>query len=365
MQYGRYGIEFDEQERPLFRRWAWLAWLIPVAALPLVLFRGGCSAPGRKPELPEPAGRYEGAAAPEAAEAGRPGLFGGLFGSGGKTAGAAAGAARPAASAAIAPAPDAPPPPPPPPPKPAKPKSEAYRKLLAAAGERERADDLTGARAALRELLALPEARDEREGIERKLAAVNLTLLLSDRPMPEKILHTIARGDMISRLALQYRNPQRFILKVNGIDNPSRLKIGQELWLMNEPDFAMHVSTNRCDALLTLNGQFFKRYAVGIGADAAPGVYTVRGRAEHPVYRRPGRKTVPYGAKGNILGVWRIQLAPAGRDDGAAGGMSLHGTWAASSIGSRQGDGHIRFSNADISELALILPNGARVVVKE
>ncbi len=376
MHQGRYGIEFDDQAGSPLRRYAWVAMLIPVAILLIFLFRGsGCGStrsPGRDPEDPTVARRYD---APEKRPERRP-FFGGLFRSAPKPEKPEepAPTAEPAPSAPVAAQetkrPAVKPLPAPLPAVKAQPQlttkglSEPVRKLLETAQKKVDDDDLIAARLAYRDILAQPGTETIREYVEGKIAEINWTLLFSNRPMPEKMLYTIAPGNLISKLARQYNNSQEFILKVNGIENPSQLHLGQKIWIMKEPKFVLTVLKKSCTAVLTLNGEFFKRFPVGIAKQVPNGTFSVRSRVEHPQYRRKGEITIPYGGEGNILGTWWIFLSPIGGVDDVYN-MGLHGTWDDLSIGRRTDDGCIRFTNSDITDLALILPAGTRVVVKE
>ncbi|MBP5321173.1 MAG: LysM peptidoglycan-binding domain-containing protein [Kiritimatiellae bacterium] len=377
MHQGRYGIEFDEQAGSPFRRYAWVAMLIPVAILLVILFRGnGCGsarAPGRDPEDPTVARRYD---APEQRPERKP-FFSGIFRSTPKPEKPAV-EPTPATPAPSAPAelsqetkrPAVKPLPPPLPAVKAQPQlttkglSDPVKKLLEAAQKKVEDDELVAARMIYRDILAQPGTETVREYVEGKIAEINGTLLFSNRPMPEKMLYTIAQGNQIGKLARQYNNTQAFILKVNGIDNPAHLHLGQKIWILKEPKFALTVLKKSCTAVLTLNGEFFKRYPVGIAKQVPNGTYSVRSRVEHPQYRRKGEITIPYGGEGNILGTWWIFLSPVGGGDDVFN-MGLHGTWDDLSIGRRTDDGCIRFSNADIGDLALLLPAGTRVVIKE
>jgi LysM repeat protein len=355
MLQGRYGVEFDDQESSPVKKLVWLVWLIPAAVLAFFLFRG-CGTEDATPasmakENPAEARRYD------APETKRPGFFSHLFHRERKAetaekpavpvvTSAAGSAALDGAGVAKA--------------------SPELRRLLELAVKKENEDDLLGARLVLRDALANPGVGDARPFVERRIADLNATLLFSDREMPEKKQYVIAAGDLISKLSRKFGNTQAFILKANGIDNPSQLRIGRKIWVLNEPSFVLAVDRKGFSAVLTLNGQFFKRYSVGIGpADSVPaGTYSLRSRVEHPVYRRPGELTIPYGGEGNILGAWWLSLSPIGGDDTDVNGLGLHGTANDALLGRATDDGYIRFSNADISDLALLLPSGTRVVVR-
>lgn len=362
MQRGKFGIEFDDGDGFPFRKMVWLGALIPASVVLVLVFRGcsGEPSPGKiasddPVEQPtvhpqQPAKRGE-----------RAPFFG--FGNERKT----PDAARPAPDAV---APSAPQPsragPGPATDDAAKKMPDAVQKKLAEITAAEQQNDLLAARSMLLALHKSPEGKSIQEFLERKLANLNQTLLFGNRPMPGKIVHTIRAGDLIGKISRQYNTTQEFILKANRIDNPGALRIGKELWVLNKPNFSLTIYKKGCTAVLSLNGEFFKRYPVGIGPaqDVPSGTYALSSRKKRPSYSRPGQRTIPYNAPGNILGTVWLGLSPT-RDTPVVKGFGLHGTWVNATLGQTCRDGRIRFSNTDIEQLELLLPLGTPVNVVE
>ena len=156
--------------------------------------------------------------------------------------------------------------------------SPEVKRLFEAAARHEAADDLVNARLVLNQILLRKDAEDVRFFIERKIGNINTVLVFGDRPMPEKTRHQIAPGDLVGKLAKRYGNTQDFLLRANGIDQPNRLRIGREIWVLENPAFEMTVFKKAANAVLTLNGQFFKRYetVAGTPPDMPAGTYAVR-----------------------------------------------------------------------------------------
>ena len=240
--------------------------------------------------------------------------------------------------------------------------SEAVQLELKAIDTRLRQDDLLGARSRLLALLKNPESKAIQDFLEQKVAAVNEKLLLSNRPMPGKISYPIAAGDTVGKIARKFNTTVDFIITQNNIQNPSALSIGRELWVLNNPVFELTVRKSSFSAVLTLNGEFFKRYTVGLGpeADVPSGIYALKKRDKNPVYRRTGQKSLAFGAPGNILGTSMLTLS-AVQETAQISGLSLHGTWVNASLGCRNEDGRVRFRNADIEQLTMLLPIGTAV----
>lgn len=286
-QRGTYGVEFDEQQGSPFRK-LWIpAALVLVVALPLLFFRscGGQDEsteatdekPGQtryrvpevEPQRERPSfwrhflkrGNPEDTDTPAAAA--EPGAGASVPTVAPDPAGGGGGAAIRTA-VAVAPT--------------AKVQSTEVKRLLERVAEYENADDLVNARLILHQLFQRKDAEDVRAFVERKIGTINTTLAFSDRPMPEKTRHRIASGDLISKLAKRYGNTQDYLLKANGIDQPNRLRVGREIWVLEDPVFELTVFSKASNAVLTLNGQFFKRYEIGLGKpdDTSSGFDPVR-----------------------------------------------------------------------------------------
>jgi len=80
------------------------------------------------------------------------------------------------------------------------------------------------------------------------------------------------------------------------------------------------------------------------------------------VYRLPDGGEVPFGHPQNILGTRWITLSATGATPPARL-LGLHGTWDVSSLGRISDAGRVRFRNADIEELCVLLPDGAPVKI--
>lgn len=239
---------------------------------------------------------------------------------------------------------------------------DSVQREINAADIRLKQDDLLGARSKLLALLKLPESKPVQEFIEKKVSAINEKLLFSNRPMPGKIAYLVVAGDSIGKIARKFNTTVDFIISENGIDNPAALAIGKELWVLNNPAFELTVEKKSFSAVLTLNGEFFKRYTVGLGpeSDIPSGAYALRSRSKNPVYRRAGQKSIAFGMPGNILGTSLLSLS-AINESLQIVGVSLHGTWVNASLGCRNEDGRIRFRNSDIEQLTKLMPIGSAV----
>ena len=229
--------------------------------------------------------------------------------------------------------------------------------LLALARERLLAGDAQAARQAALEALA---ARPGDAGIESFLGELAMPLLASQRPMPEKVEYIVKSGDYLGKLAATFNTPVSLIAKANNIQG-ANIRIGETLRLLdgNQHAFALAVSKSRNDLLVTLDGQFFKRYRVSTGENAKTpaGTYKIVDKIAQPAWHKPGGKAIPYGDPENLLGThWLALDLP---------GYGIHGTWEPDSIGRQTSAGCVRMLNAEVEELYTILPKGTLVTIVE
>ncbi|MDD4340616.1 MAG: L,D-transpeptidase family protein [Kiritimatiellae bacterium] len=208
--------------------------------------------------------------------------------------------------------------------------------------------------------LAALAARPGDADIETFLNDLAMPLLASQRPMPEKIEYVVKSGDYLGKLAATYNTPVALIAKANNIQG-AIIRIGETLRLLdgNQHIFAVRVSKSRNDVLLTLDGQYFKRYSAATGRNnkTPTGTYKITDKIVHPAWHKPGAPAIPYGHPDNLLGThWLAIDLP---------GYGFHGTWEPASIGSQTSDGCIRLLNEHIEELYTILPRGTLVTITE
>lgn len=356
LQRGSYGIEFDERPGIPYGKLGWVVVLVPAVALAALFFRG-CQRGEKPADVVSPGGLREATAAKEPHAQRLPILrhLTQTLRSEKESDGVSDPVAKPSAAkkeekapgdelSALM-----------------QKQSSEVRRLLQRIAEREGADDLVGARLLYRELLVHRDAEGIRAFVERKIGELGTALLFSDRPAPEKVKYAVAEGDLVAKIGKKYGNTPDFLLKVNGLEKPEALRAGREIWLLKHPVFELTVFKRSGSAALTLNGLFFKRYPVKAGKteDVPPGVYAVSGRTLRPA-GSPGGDSGEAPAAGTP---W-ISLAASG-DTPEVRGLGLHGAWTDPSLGRSIDASRLRFSNADIAELFLLLPVGAVVNITE
>jgi LysM repeat protein len=98
------------------------------------------------------------------------------------------------------------------------------------------------------------------EEAKELLGEVNIDILLSRTPSPEKEEYVVKSGDVLQRVAHKVKSTPELIMRMNNMSG-TMLHIGEHL-LISHPDFAIVVERKQ-NVLVVLNhGGFFKQYHV-------------------------------------------------------------------------------------------------------
>jgi LysM repeat protein len=141
------------------------------------------------------------------------------------------------------------------------------------------------------------------------LGEVNVDILLSRYPSPEKQEYIVKAGDVLQKISNKVKSTPELIMRMNNLSS-TMLHIGERL-LVSHPDFAI-VTQRKAKLIVLLNhGAFFKQYHVReekLGPKQPPKVTTKV--AETMAWR--GGKRVGFGTKEFIGSTRWIRLgAPA------------------------------------------------------
>jgi LysM repeat protein len=99
----------------------------------------------------------------------------------------------------------------------------------------------------------LEEARD-------LLGEVNVDILLSRHPSPEKTEYVVKSGDVLAKIARKLKTTPELIMRMNNMSS-TMLHIGEHL-LISHPDFAIVIQRKANLVVLLNHGVFFKQYHV-------------------------------------------------------------------------------------------------------
>lgn len=239
--------------------------------------------------------------------------------------------------------------------KPATPAAPDRAPLEKALALRE-AGKLAEARDAMRELLVTASDAQLVAETQKALGDVNMQLLLTPTPAPEKVDYVVQPGDSLGRIAKMHNTTIEVIQKVNGL-RETIIQPAQRLRVM-PTKFSLAVSKSANTLLITDDGKFFKLYRCGTGqySTTPVGTFKITDRIANPPWWKDGQ-TIPFGSKENVLGKYWLALDIPH--------YGIHGTWEPETIGRQSSQGCIRLINEDVEELFIILPAGTPVQVTE
>ncbi len=210
----------------------------------------------------------------------------------------------------------------------------------------------------------LDESKDHaaREGAKELLGEVNIELIMTPYPTPEKEPYTIQSGDLLYLIARRNNMNLEHLFHSNRIRGPIErpaIRVGDVIQLFNG-SFSIEVSKSRNEMILYMNDRFFKRYPVGTGefGSTPVGEFKIVNRQSEPVWYRPADgRVIPYGHEENLLGTHWLGFNVRG--------YGIHGTWQPETIGHQLSDGCVRMLNDDVKEVFTLVTINTPVVITE
>lgn len=180
---------------------------------------------------------------------------------------------------------------------------------LQAAVKLQQEKKLTEARAALNAFLQKYPNGLHSEEAKDALGEVNMDILLTSYPSPEKRVYIVKRGDVLARVAHKMKTTPELIMRMNNL-NGTMLHIGDRL-LISNPEFSLFIQRKEKIVVLFDRGTFFKRYhilEVKLPERAQPKIKTHVAE----VMAWIGSKRVGFGSKEYVSSTRWIRLAVSG-----------------------------------------------------
>lgn len=187
----------------------------------------------------------------------------------------------------------------------------------------------------------------------------------ADDPLLEA--YEVRAGDSPNRIGAKYRVPGEAVMLMNGITDPTRLRLGQKLVVPREP-FHARISKSAFRLDLYLGDAYVRSYPVGLGtAQSTPeGLWRVKDRLTNPTYyppaSAPDKRIIPPHDPKNPLGVRWIGLEGIDGDAVGRDGYGIHGTIEPESIGRNASLGCVRMHNDDVTFVYALLQPGVSTV---
>jgi LysM repeat protein len=168
---------------------------------------------------------------------------------------------------------------------------------------------LAEARAALTRFLQKYPNSQNSEAAKDLLGEVNMSILLSKYPSPEKQEYIVKRGDVLARVAAKNKTTPELIMRTNNL-NGTMLHAGDRL-LISHPEFSLFIQRKEQVIVLLDKGAFFKRYRVRSAQLAPKQAPRVTTRVAETMAWRDGKR-VGFGTKEYLGSARWIRLAAPG-----------------------------------------------------
>jgi LysM repeat protein len=149
--------------------------------------------------------------------------------------------------------------------------------------------------------LHLEEAKD-------LLGEVNVEILLSRYPSPEKTEYIVKPGDVLAKIARKLKTTPELIMRMNNMSG-TMLRIGDRL-LISRPDFSIVIQSKANLVTLLNHGVFFKQYHVRESKLPPKQPSTITAKVAETMAWKDGKR-VGLGSKEYISSTRWIRLAGA------------------------------------------------------
>jgi LysM repeat protein len=180
--------------------------------------------------------------------------------------------------------------------------------------------------------------------------------ILSPKVYPNDAIasyYSVKTGDNMVNIARKSKVPYQFICRINGIDDPRRLRVGQKIKLVQGP-IHLKVVKHELKMYVFLQDVLFAKYDVGLGKNdnTPPGRWMVEDRVRRPLYVDPDTGKV-YGPndKDNPTGGYWLRLKGIEGKTVGRTGFGIHGTTDPDSIGKFMSKGCVRMRNEEVAQV--------------
>ena len=178
--------------------------------------------------------------------------------------------------------------------------------------------------------------------------------MFSPEPDAHSVMHTVVKGDNLTRIAKKYGSTVELIQRVNSL-SADRLRVGMKLKV---PTYKFSVVVDKSQNTLILKGDedVLKTYVVSTGTNNSTpvGDFKVTTKLIHPNWTKNGR-VIKYGDPENILGTRWIGISKPS--------YGIHGTTEPEKLGTQCTGGCVRMRNEEVEEVYAFLTPGAEVTI--
>lgn len=207
------------------------------------------------------------------------------------------------------------------------------------------------------------------------LTAINDRLVFSSEITPDDpftLRYTVQPGDSLAKIIknLGLQVDWRFLQRINGLQRPEHIRVGQKLKIITGPFHAeIDRENHRLDLYLGdgMNRVFVRDFLVGLGEyDCTPsGLFRVRRNSKlvNPPWTNPrSRKHFSANDPLNPIGEYWMGLEGIQDHNAQEAGFGMHGTIDPDSIGRNESMGCVRLNTGEIDLVYEVLTEGVSTV---
>ena len=167
--------------------------------------------------------------------------------------------------------------------------------------------------------------------------------------------YTVGPNDSLESIAFQLRVPPQLLANINGLRDPSTLKAGDELKIVQGP-FRGEVNVNEQKLTLFVGSLYAGRFQVEVGREfkGQAGQYSVLDKQQDRSYYAADGSIIQGGAVNNPYGKYWMDLG---------GNVSLH-TQTQDAAVRKAGLGSIKLNPVDARDVYYILSAGSQVTIR-
>jgi LysM repeat protein len=189
------------------------------------------------------------------------------------------------------------------------------------------------------------------------LGEVNVDILLSRYPSPEKTEYVVKSGDVLAKIARKLKTTPELIMRMNNMSG-TMLRIGERL-LISRPDFSMVIQPKANLVVLLNHGAFFKQYHVREAKLPPKQPSTITAKVAETMAWKGGKR-VGLGSKDYISSTRWIRLA-------GAPGYTLYSTpdGAHPNVDQPPPPSGLGLTASDVEELSSLVNNRTPVTITD
>ena len=171
--------------------------------------------------------------------------------------------------------------------------------------------------------------------------------------------YTVKKGDTLSEIARRYRVGTGLLARINNIENPDLIRIGQKLTVIQGP-FRVEVDKSEMNLSIFLGDKFIRSYPVALGKqDSTPeGEFEVVRKLKNPPWTDPYNRTIIRADDPEYpLGTRWIEFIPP------PGAYGIHGSKVEEEIGTEASFGCVRVLHPREEEIYDFVTLGSPIVI--